>query len=393
MTVRWEVFNRIRPLLWLACLVSWVVVLAAGLWPLNFTPKNGVEWAGDARGIRFDGWGIVTGSVSNIVSELANLEPAPVTIEFKVTPQTDSSGGLPQIITLYSPESGEDFFIGQWKSYLIIRSRVVAAPAVADYREAGMRDVFFNGREVLVTITSAKGNTSIFLNGSLGRIVRRFSLCSASAADSGMLVLGTAPSGKEGWKGTMSGLALYNRALSADEVYQSAKSWVKTGGPLLQDIDGLAALYKFDEGGGEIVHNAQRKSNDLRIPRSFRPLKGVFLEPNLRRIGMSRSFLSDVALNILGFVPFAFFQGGWFLVRTSLRRPYIFLLTVLIGSGLSLFIELVQAYLPTRSSDLIDLISNIVGSLLGALLLLHITKKAAPKSGPGMGTGLEVLSG
>ena len=372
--------------MWVACIVSWVVLLTAGLWPLNFNPQNGIEWASDGRGIRFDGRGIVAGPARDLSLKTVLPGPAPITIEFKVTPLSDSTGGLPQIITLFSPKTGEDFFVGQWRSFLIVRSRVGGLPAVGDYREAGLRDVFHKGREVLVTITSDKESTSIFLNGALGRVVRHFSLCPASAVNSDILVLGTAPSGKEGWKGTLSGLAVYNRALSAEEVYQSADSWTKTGVPVVRGTDGPAALYIFGEGRGEIVHNSQRNGDDLRIPKSFRPLRRVFLEPNLKRIGTSRSFLSDVTLNILGFVFFALFQGGLLLVATSLRRHQVFFLTVLIGSGISLFIELVQAYLPTRSSDLIDLICNVLGSLLGAILLLRITKKAAPKSGPGMRT-------
>lgn len=369
----------IRRWIWGACMGMWAVLLIAGLWPLNFNPKNGVVWVHEGRGIRFDGRGIAIRTPENRSLKPLLNEPAPVTIEFRIKPQAEPTGSLPQIISLYDGSSGEGFFVGQWKSSLIIRSGASRSPGSRDYRDVGIGGVLVKDREVFVTITSGNGDTSIFLNGALRRVVKRFSLYSAGTGDSGILVLGTAPSGKKGWTGIISGLAFYNRALSGDEVFRSADCWRRTGLPLFRGTGGPSALYLFDEGNGNTVHNREGYGSDLLIPISFRPIKTIFLEPNLNRVGTNRSFLSDVALNILGFIPFALFQGGLLLVRTSLRRPHACLLTVLLGSGLSLFIEMVQAYLPTRSSDLIDLICNILGSLFGVLLLLLIIKKAAPR--------------
>ena len=54
----------------------------------------------------------------------------------------------------------------------------------------------------------------------------------------------------------------------------------------------------------------------------------------------------------------------------------VVIIVLLLGVGTSLFIEIVQAYLPERSSQLIDVITNTGGTALGVFLwhryLLHL---------------------
>jgi VanZ family protein len=71
--------------------------------------------------------------------------------------------------------------------------------------------------------------------------------------------------------------------------------------------------------------------------------------------------------NVLLFVPWGFLM---FIVLYSVNRPtaQTYLLTVLLGLSFTLTIEAWQYFLPSRVADVNDVISNTVGTILGAVL-------------------------
>ncbi len=82
---------------------------------------------------------------------------------------------------------------------------------------------------------------------------------------------------------------------------------------------------------------------------------------------VSRLTSPDIVSNIFLYVPVGMFLH-WTLSRYSRSRMLMLPVTVILAAALSGGIEWIQAYSPVRVSSLIDLISNIVGATLGALL-------------------------
>lgn len=73
----------------------------------------------------------------------------------------------------------------------------------------------------------------------------------------------------------------------------------------------------------------------------------------------------DLAANILAYVPLGF---CWVpALRTRLGRPQAVLLATLLGCCLSLSMETLQNFLPTRVASNVDLATNSLGVLVGAL--------------------------
>ena len=65
-----------------------------------------------------------------------------------------------------------------------------------------------------------------------------------------------------------------------------------------------------------------------------------------------------------GFVPFGISFAAYFSVARPVRRAA--LLTIALGLSVSLTIEILQAFLPNRDSGTSDLITNTLGTWIGA---------------------------
>jgi len=99
---------------------------------------------------------------------------------------------------------------------------------------------------------------------------------------------------------------------------------------------------------------------------------GELIETRLRRLwesplrggGGSRS---DVVSNVLLFMPWGFLLAVWLAVR---GRHYVAVLTMALVSGalLSGTVEFVQLFAPGRYASLVDLLTNTLGSTVGALI-------------------------
>jgi len=220
----------------------------------------------------------------------------------------------------------------------------------------------------LITITSDPEGSAIYVNGKLAQTYSRHRLLSGNRSGNVRLILGNSPTGESCWNGNLMGLAIYNRALSADQVSGDYRSWLGNDYAMIKRSDGLVGLYPFTERKGSMVHNEATESDTLIIPEIFKPLQRKFLSlpgPDFR---WNVSFVQDVTINILGFIPFGFYFSALFLKTARQRRLSAYMITAILGMGLSLAIELSQAYLPTRDSSLADVVSNSVGTILGIVI-------------------------
>jgi glycopeptide antibiotics resistance protein len=73
-----------------------------------------------------------------------------------------------------------------------------------------------------------------------------------------------------------------------------------------------------------------------------------------------------VLINIVGFIPFGFLFCAYLSLAGRIKRPA--LVTILLGFTLSLTIESLQAFLPTRDSSTADVINNTLGTCFGVWL-------------------------
>ena len=142
------------------------------------------------------------------------------------------------------------------------------------------------------------------------------------------------------------------------------QTWTGAGRPKITAADGCEALYLFEDGAGPVVRNQIRPGVDLWIPSRYVVVDKTFLEPFWKEFSMSGSYWRSALKNIVGFLPVGFVFYAYFL-RWTRRRV---LLTVLVGTLISLIIEVLQGYLQTRDSGTTDIITNTFGTYCGVVL-------------------------
>lgn len=347
--------HRNIKLLPLICLAIFSGHLLAGLWPFQFWTANNVHWIDGQPGLRFDQYGIVTGR-DPVFTMGGPIDFAkPFTLLLEIRPREEPFDSIPRILSAYNAGGRELFILGQWKSGLIIRILEEERYFYLRYRETGIGNIRKDAIRS-IAIRSDIDRLSIYVDG--------ISLITSPGVDFSLLkeyhspawlILGNSPTGKSPWRGDLLTLSIYPRALSPGEIESPGID------PVLR--------YRFSEGSGSVCRGGGDPRYDLDILPVFRAPAKAVLEPPWRIQQYNRSFWKDVSVNILGFIPFGFAMNGWIWMRKNgeCKGPSAILLVVLLGAGISLFIELLQVYLPTRDTSLIDFINNIMGTYIGAL--------------------------
>jgi VanZ family protein len=179
------------------------------------------------------------------------------------------------------------------------------------------------------------------------------------------MVLGDSPGQPDSWTGQLLGFAIYDRELTPPQLSKHYQTWTQAGRPEIRNDEGNVALYLFDEHAGRVVRDHANSRVDLSIPKRYVVLDQIFLEPFWKEFSMTRSYWGAALKNIVGFIPLGFCFCARLVVARRVKRAA--LTAVLLGALVSLTIEVLQAYLPTRDSGMTDIITNTLGTWVGVL--------------------------
>lgn len=310
-------------------------------------------WLKDQNGIRIDRYGTV---VSSGDFEPATSDGPACSLELWLKPHRTWDKGT--VLAFYNHLIGRQFSLQQYYTDLIL-----GHDGEDEYRQARFDvDGVFRGNQVLITVTSDGQATAIYLDGNLIKRSSRFGLSLKDLA--GTLIVANSPRQPNSWAGELRGLAIYRGMLTADQVTQHHQDWTQTGKPsVTEDIPALA-LYLFDEHTGKMIHNQVRSGVDLYIPERYLLVNQTLLESPRKEFRRKSTRLDDIVSNIVGFVPLGFVFCAYF---TSVRQfKHGGWAVIVLGAIVSLTIEVLQAYLPTRDSGLTDVITNTLGTAVGA---------------------------
>lgn len=340
----------------MACALVLLCTLWAGLTPFH-KPRNAVSWLPNANGLRFQRHAVVfsSGTFPNAVGPAASE----CSLEIWVQPaQLHASGTL---VSFYAPNDPWQVRVQQYHTLLILERRFKNARDRTQI--IGIQNAFRDSEPVFLTITSGEEKSSMYIDGAL---VREFPGYRFGADCFGELIVADSPSGGGTWSGRVMGFAFYRQQLTPSEVLDHYQSWTTQGRPELSGREGAAGVYLFDEHSGNVVHNLIHPGIDLNIPERFFLWHERFLEPFWMEFKPTADYAGDVAINILGFMPLGF-VFCFYLTRVR-RLDHPAAVTIALGFAVSLTIEVLQSYLPTRDSGTTDLITNTLGTFLGVKL-------------------------
>jgi VanZ family protein len=352
-------------LLGFLCVAFWTGLLVCGLWPFSFFPKNKVERLENRNGIHFDWHGqIYTPAETPIASQPVFSESNSFSIELWLKPDKAYSWGT--VLSFYDAARSQNMRIDQSLTDLVLRGNFQGQDRRPSFKPVWITRIFESGTARFVTISSGPEGTSVYLEG-----VRQHLYPYTPGANnfSGRLLLGHSGSGNGAWAGTLLGLAIHNRPLTADEVSQHYAAWNENRIGELGRSPGIVAMYPFDERTGDLVRNHAGSMPDLVIPDKFYVLHRRFLaDPS----SFQKSDLADAAVNIVGFIPFGILFSLYLSRAAGQPKASAILWTIILGGLTSFLIEFLQAWLPTRDSSYLDLINNILGAALGAWLAFRM---------------------
>jgi hypothetical protein len=350
-------------LLGTTCILVLGCVLVAGLWPFH-APRNGVGWLGDN--------GIFLGRHGSLISEGAFEVPRAsvgnaCSLEIWLAPHRVDSAGT--ILSFYQSATNIiPFSLRQSLGDLVIQR---FSPNQTPRKSKSYVEVFRDLKPVFVTITSGPTGLNEYMNGNL---VRKSTVPLFSGRNlAGQLVIGNAPTTTDSWSGQLSGLAIYDRELSAADVSLHYQEWIQGRPPTSTETERIRALYRFDEGKGSVAHNQSGLAPDLRIPDHFFVLREPFLERPWDEFHPDWVYCKDVAINIIGLTPLGFFFNAYLsVVKKSERATGV---TIIVGFATSFAIEVLQSFLPTRDSGMTDLFTNTFGTAIGAVIFVWLMKR------------------
>jgi VanZ family protein len=347
-----------------ACALVLLGILVAGLWPFR-APRNEVSWLSHKNGLLFGKYG----SIVSAGPFKARRSQADSSCSLEIWLESRRAKASGTILAFYWPESRiVPFALRQSVGDLELLRGSDDAVHRAKRDKLYVDDLLLSHQgPVLVTISAGQFGTTIYADGALVKKAQNFKFSRQELT--GQFVIGNAPATTDEWSGQVIGLAVYNRELTADEVSRHFESWTKGKSEDLAGSDNAVALYLFNEGEGNVVHNHADPAVDLLIPERFFVLHEQFLERPWNEFRPDWNYWKDVGINIAGFIPLGLFFCAYFSSLRTTQRAVLF--TIAFGFAVSLTIEVLQAFLPSRDSGMTDLMTNTLGTALGAMAFRH----------------------
>lgn len=287
-------------------------------------------------------------------------------IEIALKPLGNADDGFNHIFTLHNGKDSDQLIIGQWLSWIIIMNG-------DDYaHKRGTKRIAINIASPtpiprFISITTGQAGSRAYMNGHLIRGEKDLFL-RIPRGDDTRLILGNSVSGKHSWKGDVYGLAFYRSALKDEDVLRHFSAWSKNRDFVFAEESEPMALYIFNGKNATMVFDRASGNFPLEVPMRMQILKKDILSWKWSSLSFNKILIKDMVINLIGFIPFGFFLFAWIGQLGGGFKNHPALLVVGIGFMVSMGIEITQAWMPSRSSQIVDLTLNTIGTCVGVFI-------------------------
>ncbi len=349
--------NRDRSRLWRIVTAAVLgLILFFGLNPRDFHFTNNVVWLTDEPGLRFEKYGI-----AHTDPVFPAAPSAALSLEIVLKPLSAGMDGFSLILALHSGDDETQLILGQWRNWLVVMNGDDYAHRRKLKRlSTSIEDIA--GKEVFVTITSGNSGARIYIDGEpvAYRGDAAFTIPNGNAGT--RLILANSVYGKHSWNGEIYGLAVYYRTLSPEVVKRRYLRWQASHN--LSTGPRPVAQYAMTAGKGDRVIDRAGAAN-LQLPERMRILKKQFLSIPVAVAEGNSGLIQDLLLNLVGFIPLGFALCRAVPLGADRSRFRAVGAAVTVGFLVSLIIETLQVWLPSRNSSASDLLLNTLGTYVG----------------------------
>lgn len=349
-----------------------LIILVAGIKHEGFPLANKVSWIGVQPGIRFDSCGIAFTKPFNNAILAGSNDLNRFSIEIALNPANYQSDKFNFILSFHNGKDSEQLVMGQWRSHFIVMN----GDDYAHKRKTRRITVdvgVLSPQARFVTVASSAEGTRIYLDGVAMRTQKNLMLKIPSGENT-MLLVGNSVYGENGWQGDIYGLALYNFPLSSQKVVHHFTLWSENKSFSFAKVDKPFFLYLFDEVEERRAFEHAGSKRHLEIPSRIRIPEKRFLTITLQDFNLNSGMITDVIVNFVGFMPFGFILLTVFIRLGGAYEKHATLITVALCFSVSLGLEFLQAWIPSRSSHLLDLALNTLGAWMGTLVCRFLGK-------------------
>ena len=342
------------------------LTLFAGLHPRDYRFENRVRPAASGLGLRFERYGVAWTDAVLGADLVQALNAEGFEIRIALGPEAQDQTGFAIVAQVHAGDDSTQLVIGRWSDHLIVmngddyENRDAHPRITTKWADAQRAE----GLDLLVR--STRSGSEIHVGGERVAARADVRLTLPSSPERGRIVLGNSVAGDRPWSGEM-------RAFVLRPAHPSGAA------PLLRY---RLAEYDSGEGPGE-----GELTSVLTVPHRRVVMDGRLLElPSGGSFAKTRSFVGDVALNLIGFVPLGMM---WVLVDARSSRSRRLRSAFLVAAALGLSIEASQAWIPSRDSSALDWVLNTLGGGLGGFVATRVGPRGGP---PAEGSGEPALS-